>query len=100
MPLAWNEIRHRAIKFANENSHAASEAGEKQTFWNEFFDVFGIPRKTIASFKAGGYTGHELRQFLVRILFCLFAEDTGIFLTKSFRFYNTPCACVVRVCQP
>ncbi len=218
MPLAWNEIRHRAIKFANENSHAASEAGEKQTFWNEFFHVFGIARKTVSSFetpvkklsghdgfidlfwpgnlivehkslgghlgkaqsqafeyihalvnegrhkevpryvivsdfarivlydlepdeqqdlplfagkrvqiaaefnladlyknirpfafiagykqqkldpedpanldaakimadvhdalKAGGYTGHELRQFLVRILFCLFAEDTGIF---------------------
>ena len=39
MPLAWNEIRHRAIKFANENSKAASEAGEKQTFWNEFFEV-------------------------------------------------------------
>lgn len=27
----------------------------------------------------GGYTGHELERFLVRILFCLFAEDTGIF---------------------
>src|SRR5204862_304219 len=26
--------------------------------------------------KAGNYTGHELRVFLVRILFCLFAEDT------------------------
>ena len=51
MPLAWNEIRHRAIQFANENSAAASEAGEKQTFWNEFFEVFGIPRKTVASFE-------------------------------------------------
>ena len=61
MPLAWNEIRHRAIKFANENSHAASEAGEKQTFWNEFFDVFGIPRKTVASFEAPvrKLTGHD-----------------------------------------
>src|ERR1035441_1209245 len=26
----------------------------------------------------GGYTGHELKRFLVRILFCLFAEDNGI----------------------
>ena len=61
MPLAWNEIRHRAIKFANENSHAASEAGEKQTFWNEFFDVFGIARKTVASFEAPvkKLTGHD-----------------------------------------
>jgi hypothetical protein len=52
MLLAWNEIRHRAIKSANENAKAASEAGEKQTFWNEFFQVFGIARKTVASFEA------------------------------------------------
>ena len=25
------------------------------------------------------YTGHDLEQFLVRIVFCLFADDTGIF---------------------
>src|ERR1051326_4377220 len=229
MPLAWNEIRHRAIKFSNDWKDAASESAEKQTYWNEFFDVFGIARKTVASFeapvkkvsghdgsidlfwkgvllvehksrggnlgkaqsqafdyiqalategrheeipryvivsdfarvvlydlepdeekdlplfankrvaiaaefalhefhknirpfafiagykqqkldpedpanleateimarlhdalKAGGYTGHELRQFLVRILFCLFAEDTGIFpQPRQFELYLT-----------
>ena len=26
-----------------------------------------------------GYTGHNLEQFLVRIVFCFFADDTGIF---------------------
>ncbi|GHU13691.1 methylase [Spirochaetia bacterium] len=26
-----------------------------------------------------GYTGHQLELFLVRLLFCLFADDTGIF---------------------
>ena len=36
---------------------------------------------------ATGRAGHELKQFLVRLLFCLFAEDNGIFLTKSFQFY-------------
>ena len=30
-----------------------------------------------------GYTGHELEVFLVRLLFCLFAEDTGIFLSTG-----------------
>src|SRR5438045_4128893 len=59
MPLAWNEIRHRAIKFANDNARAVSEAGEKQTFWNEFFEVFGIARKTVASFKAPGKKTHR-----------------------------------------
>ena len=27
-----------------------------------------------------GYRGHKLERFLVRLLFCLFADDTGIFL--------------------
>ena len=35
----------------------------------------------------GGYKGHELERFLVRILFCLFAEDTGIFEREAFRLY-------------
>ena len=52
MPLAWNEIRHRAIKFANDWAKAASESADKQTFWNEFFEVFGVARKTVASFEA------------------------------------------------
>jgi hypothetical protein len=28
--------------------------------------------------EASGYTGHDLERFLVRLLFCLFADDTGI----------------------
>ena len=34
-----------------------------------------------------GYSGHELEVFLVRILFCLFAEDTGIFRRHQFHNY-------------
>ena len=52
MPLAWNEIRHRAIKFANDWAAAQSEASEKQSFWNDFFNVFGVARRTVASFEA------------------------------------------------
>ncbi|MEK7781944.1 MAG: DNA methyltransferase, partial [Verrucomicrobiota bacterium] len=37
--------------------------------------------------EAGGYTGHHLERFLVRILFCLFAEDTGLFPRESFKLY-------------
>ncbi len=29
--------------------------------------------------RESGYTGHNLEQFLVRLVFCLFADDTGIF---------------------
>jgi hypothetical protein len=34
-----------------------------------------------------GYSGHELNVFLVRILFCLFADDANIFLHHQFRSY-------------
>jgi hypothetical protein len=225
VPLSWNEIRHRAITFAKEWKGESREAAERQTFWNEFFNVFGVRRRTVATFEepvkklsgdwgfidlfwpgrllaehksagadlgkahaqgmayirglkdsgrpdrelprwlivsdfarialhdlepeqdldapllnrlppsiefpladfhkcirhfafiagythhklnpedpanleatqlmcdlhdaleAGGYTGHELKRFLVRILFCLFAEDNGIFPQKAFELF-------------
>lgn len=34
-----------------------------------------------------GYTGHPLEVYLVRILFCLFAEDTTIFNKQQFQDY-------------
>jgi hypothetical protein len=213
MPLSWNEIRHNAIRFARDWSGVTREESEKQTFWNEFFAVFGLNRRTTTSFEepvknlsgqygfidgfwrgvvliehksfgkdlgkahaqavgyiqdlardekrrkeipryiivsdfarialhdleddtsvtfplnelhkhihafafipgykqhkfeeqdpinieatamlgelhdaleAGGYTGHNLERFLVRVLFCLFAEDTGLFQREAFRLY-------------
>ncbi len=51
VPLSWNEIRHRAIAFSKEWTGVRSERAEKQTFWNEFFKVFGIPRRAVASFE-------------------------------------------------
>ncbi len=51
MPLSWNEIRHRAIAFSREWAGAKSERAEKQTFWNEFFDIFGVRRRVVASFE-------------------------------------------------
>ena len=61
MPLSWNEIRHNAIAFSKEWTGVKSEQAEKQTFWNEFFNVFGIRRRVVASFEepvkkiSGGY---------------------------------------------
>ncbi len=52
MPLSWNEIRHRAIAFAREWKGESREAAERQTFWNEFFNVFGVRCRTVASFEA------------------------------------------------
>jgi hypothetical protein len=50
--LSWNEVRDRAIRFARTWSGATSERADKQTFWNEFFEVFGIRRASVASFEA------------------------------------------------
>ncbi len=37
--------------------------------------------------KASGYEGHPLEVLLVRLLFCLFADDTGIFEKNQFKDY-------------
>lgn len=34
-----------------------------------------------------GFTGHDLQVFMVRVLFCLFAEDTGVFNRHQFTKY-------------
>jgi len=212
MPLSWNEIRQRAITFSKSWSEASRERAEAQTFWNEFFDIFGLRRRLVATFEepvknlkgkfefidlfwkgkviaehksrgkdlskagsqamnyvqhliregreieapkyilvsdftkvalhnldegnsiefslkelhehihdfafnagyetrrrepedpvnleavkimgelhdtleTGGYSGHDLERLLVRVLFCLFADDTGIFEPDTFKFY-------------
>ncbi len=51
MPLSWNEIRQNAIHFAREWAGARSETAEKQTFWNEFFEIFGIRRRVVCAFE-------------------------------------------------
>ena len=206
--LSLNEIRSRALAFSREYADEFSEDAEAKSFWDDFFRVFGVPRRRVASFeksverndgskgfidllwkgtlliehksrgksldraynqateyfhglknrdlpryvlvcdfqrfrlydldegkqaeftlnelpqnihlfgfisgyvrrdfgkedpanimaaekmgelhdklKADGYDGHELELMLVRLLFCLFAEDTGIFEASSFREY-------------
>ena len=37
--------------------------------------------------KSFGYTGHPLEVYLVRLLFCLFAEDTGIFKPEQLSHF-------------
>ena len=51
MRLSWNEIRARAARFAEDWKDAAYEKGETQSFYNDFFNVFGIQRRTVASYE-------------------------------------------------
>ncbi|WP_309498554.1 DNA methyltransferase [Sulfurovum sp.] len=51
MALSWNEIKNRAINFSKEWESEEREHAESQSFWNEFFNIFGISRKRVASFE-------------------------------------------------
>lgn len=59
MPLSLNEIRERARAFAKEWAGESSERAEAQSFWNDFFNVFGVNRRRVAVFeqKAARFTG-------------------------------------------
>ena len=59
MPLSLNEIRERARAFARDWAGETSERAESQSFWNAFFDVFGVNRRRVAVFeqKAARFSG-------------------------------------------
>jgi len=42
MALSWNEIRSRAIAFSKEWKDESPENAESQSFWHDFFFVFGL----------------------------------------------------------
>jgi hypothetical protein len=51
MPLSWNEIKDRALKFSREWANESSEDAEAKTFWDDFFEIFGVSRRRLASFE-------------------------------------------------
>lgn len=51
MALSWNEIKDRALQFSKEWIDEVRERSEKDTFWNDFFNVFGISRRRVATFE-------------------------------------------------
>ena len=52
MRLSWNEVRARAATFANEWRDAAYEKGDTQSFYNDFFQIFGVRRRSVARYEA------------------------------------------------
>ncbi|MGL2963632.1 class I SAM-dependent DNA methyltransferase [Flavobacterium sp. RSB2_4_14] len=62
MALSWNEIKDRAIRFSKEWEHDFNEDAEAKSFMDDFFNVFGVPRRRVATFeehvkKEGGKQG-------------------------------------------
>ncbi len=51
MPLSWNEIKARAIAFSREWAEETRETAEAKSFWDAFFNVFGMSRRAVASFE-------------------------------------------------
>lgn len=51
MRLQWSEIRARAAEFSERHKAAHYEKGETQTFYNDFFDCFGVSRRQVAAYE-------------------------------------------------
>ena len=51
MRLSWNEIRVRAARFVEAWQEASYESGETQSFYNDFFAIFGVARRSVARYE-------------------------------------------------
>ena len=51
MALSWNEIKERAVLFSKEWADTSSEEADAKPFLVEFFKVFGISSRKVASFE-------------------------------------------------
>ena len=91
--LSWKEVRDRAIRFSREHAGDRSESAEKQTFWNDFFSVFGLRRASLASFEENvrnlkGNTGAIDLLWKGRLLVehKSFGEDLALAGTQAFTY--------------
>ena len=53
MALSWNEIKDRGLKFSKNWEGESKERAEKDSFYNDFFNVFGLSRRRFATFEEG-----------------------------------------------
>lgn len=51
MGLNWNEIKSRALLFSNTWADACNEKSQSTPFWIDFFEIFGITNKRVATFE-------------------------------------------------
>lgn len=93
MPISWNEIRQNAIRFSRDWAGARSETAEKQTFWNEFFEVFGVRRRVVATFEepvknlSGQYEYIDLFwRGMLLVEHKSFGKDLGKAESQAFRY--------------
>ncbi len=51
MRLSWNEVRARAAGFSQDWQDATDEKSETQSFYNAFFEIFGVRRRSVARYE-------------------------------------------------
>lgn len=64
MALSWNEIKQRASQFAKEWENETSEDAEAKSFWDEFFHIFDLKRRRIATFETKVTKGNRKDGFI------------------------------------
>jgi hypothetical protein len=90
--LEENEQHEFELKDLHKNVHLFGFIAGYQTHKIQEQDPVNIKAaeqmgKLHDQMKDVGYSGHQLELYLVRLLFCLFAEDTGIFERQQFKEY-------------
>ena len=79
------ELRKHVKRFSNIAGYETTRLYENQIEVN--VSAAEKMAKLHDTLKEYGYEGHALEVYLVRLLFCLFADDTGIFPDSSFTNY-------------
>lgn len=64
MALSWNEIKARAIEFSKEWENDFNEHAEAKSFMDAFFNVFGVPRRRVATFESNVKKGDGKQGFI------------------------------------
>ncbi|MCY2989256.1 MAG: class I SAM-dependent DNA methyltransferase [Planctomycetota bacterium] len=80
----FSELRHDIHEFAFIAGYQPHQLQDQDPINLRAVSIMDDLHDALA---ADGHTGPELERMLVRILFCLFAEDTGIFERDAFRLY-------------
>ena len=88
MPLSWNEIKNRAAAFSKEWENESNEDAEAKSFWDDFFNVFGISRRRVATFeenvnKADGNRGFI--DLLWKTMILIEHKSRGKSLDKAYK---------------